>query len=81
MAPTEILANQHFIGLLELSKPLNINIKILTGSSNTKARKIIHEELENGSLHILIGTHALLEDKVQFKNLGLAIIDEQHRLV
>ncbi|WP_411377571.1 ATP-dependent DNA helicase RecG [Flavobacterium psychrophilum] len=79
MAPTEILANQHFIGLLELSKPLNINIKILTGSSNTKARKIIHEELENGSLHILIGTHALLEDKVQFKNLGLAIIDEQHR--
>ncbi|WP_395045837.1 ATP-dependent DNA helicase RecG [Flavobacterium sp.] len=79
MAPTEILANQHFIGLSELAKDLNINIKILTGSSNTKARKIIHEELENGSLDILIGTHALLEDKVQFKNLGLAIIDEQHR--
>ncbi|MEO8234102.1 MAG: ATP-dependent DNA helicase RecG [Flavobacterium sp.] len=79
MAPTEILANQHFIGLSELAKDLNINIKILTGSSNTKARKIIHEELENGSLNILIGTHALLEDKVQFKNLGLAIIDEQHR--
>ncbi|SFB27117.1 ATP-dependent DNA helicase RecG [Flavobacterium swingsii] len=79
MAPTEILANQHFIGLSELAKDLNINIKILTGSSNTKARKIIHEELENGSLDILIGTHALLEDKVKFKNLGLAIIDEQHR--
>ena len=79
MAPTEILANQHFIGLSELAKPLNINIKILTGSSNTKARKIIHEELENGSLNILVGTHALLEDKVKFLNLGLAIIDEQHR--
>jgi ATP-dependent DNA helicase RecG len=79
MAPTEILANQHFVGLSELANALNLNIKILTGSSNTKARKIIHEELENGSLHILIGTHALLEDKVKFHNLGLAIIDEQHR--
>ena len=79
MAPTEILANQHFNGLSELAKELNINIKILTGSTKTAARKIIHEELENGSLHILIGTHALLEDKVQFKNLGLAVIDEQHR--
>ncbi len=79
MAPTEILANQHFNGLIELAKHLNINIKILTGSTKTADRKIIHEELENGSLHILIGTHALLEDKVQFHNLGLAIIDEQHR--
>ncbi|NBL64164.1 ATP-dependent DNA helicase RecG [Flavobacterium sp. NST-5] len=79
MAPTEILANQHFLGLSELAKPLNINIKILTGSTKASDRKIIHEELENGSLHILIGTHALLEDKVKFKNLGLAIIDEQHR--
>jgi len=83
MAPTEILANQHFNGLTELLNPetsgLNINIKILTGSTKTSERKIIHEELENGSLHILIGTHALLEDKVQFQNLGLAIIDEQHR--
>jgi ATP-dependent DNA helicase RecG len=79
MAPTEILANQHFNGLTELAKDLNINIKILTGSTKTSERKIIHEELENGSLHILIGTHALLEDKVQFQNLGLAIIDEQHR--
>ncbi|MCF8321806.1 MAG: ATP-dependent DNA helicase RecG [Flavobacterium sp.] len=79
MAPTEILANQHFIGLSDLSKELNINMKILTGSTKTAARKIIHEELENGSLHILIGTHALLEDKVKFHNLGLAVIDEQHR--
>ncbi len=79
MAPTEILANQHYNGFIELSKNLNINIKILTGSTKTVDRKIIREELENGSLHILIGTHALLEDKVQFHNLGLAIIDEQHR--
>ena len=79
MAPTEILANQHYYGLTELAKYLNINIKILTGSTKTADRKIIHEELENGSLHIIIGTHALLEDKVQFHNLGLAIIDEQHR--
>ena len=79
MAPTEILANQHFNGLTELAKELNINIQLLTGSTKTADRKIIHEELENGSLHILIGTHALLEDKVQFNNLGLAIIDEQHR--
>jgi ATP-dependent DNA helicase RecG len=79
MAPTEILANQHFIGLSELAKDLNINIKILTGSSKTSVRKIIHEELENGTLDIIIGTHALLEDKVKFHNLGLAVIDEQHR--
>ncbi len=79
MAPTEILANQHFNGIFELAKELNINIKILTGSTKTSDRKIIHEELENGTLDILIGTHALLEDKVQFHNLGLAIIDEQHR--
>ena len=79
MAPTEILANQHFICLSELAKTLNINIKKLTGSSKTSERKIIHEELENGTLQILIGTHALLEDKVKFHNLGLAIIDEQHR--
>ena len=79
MAPTEILANQHFIGLSNLAKNLSINIKILTGSTKTSERKIIHEALENGSLDIIIGTHALLEDKVKFKNLGLAVIDEQHR--
>ncbi|WP_159799953.1 ATP-dependent DNA helicase RecG [Flavobacterium sp. MK4S-17] len=79
MAPTEILATQHYNGLTKLAEPLGIKISLLTGSTKTADRKIIHEELENGSLHIIIGTHALLEDKVQFKNLGLAIIDEQHR--
>ena len=79
MAPTEILAQQHFNGISQLVKDLNIQVKLLTGSSKTSERKIIHEQLENGSLNILIGTHAVLEDKVQFKNLGLAIIDEQHR--
>jgi ATP-dependent DNA helicase RecG len=79
MAPTEILANQHFVGLGELAARLGIEIRLLTGSTKTAARKEIHEGLENGSLKILVGTHALLEDKVQFANLGLAIIDEQHR--
>ena len=79
MAPTEILAIQHFQGISELCEPLDIKIALLTGSSKTKERRIIHETLEDGSLHILIGTHALLEDKVKFKNLGLAVIDEQHR--
>ena len=79
MAPTEILATQHFQGLSELCAEMDIEIALLTGSSKTKERRIIHEKLENGELDILIGTHALLEDKVKFKNLGLAIIDEQHR--
>lgn len=79
MAPTEILANQHFNGISELAKDLNINIRILTGSTKITQRRIIHEELENGTLDIIIGTHALLEDKVQFHKLGLAVIDEQHR--
>lgn len=79
MAPTEILANQHYLGLSELAKDLSINIKLLTGSTKTSERKLIYEALENGSLDILIGTHALLEDKVKFNNLGLAVIDEQHR--
>ncbi|AUS06609.1 DUF559 domain-containing protein [Pseudotamlana carrageenivorans] len=79
MAPTEILSAQHFNGLQELCKPLNISISLLTSSSKTSERRKIHESLENGELQILIGTHALLEDKVKFKNLGLAIVDEQHR--
>jgi len=79
MAPTEILATQHYNSISELLEPLNIDIKLLTGSTKTSKRKQIHEQLENGELHILIGTHALIEDKVQFKNLGVAIIDEQHR--
>jgi len=79
MAPTEILATQHYHGIVDLVKDLNINVRLLTGSTKTAQRKIIHQELEEGSLHLLIGTHAILEDKVKFKNLGLAIIDEQHR--
>ncbi len=69
MAPTEILANQHFTAVSELLEGMNINVDILTGSVKTKKRREIHENLENGNLHILVGTHALLEDKVQFKNL------------
>ncbi len=79
MAPTEILATQLYNAVLELLDGMDINVALLTGSTKTSERKIIHEQLENGELHILIGTHALLEDKVQFQNLGLAIIDEQHR--
>ncbi|KXH80394.1 ATP-dependent DNA helicase RecG [Chryseobacterium kwangjuense] len=79
MAPTEILAQQHYNGIKDLLTETGINVRLLTGSSKTAERKIIHEELENGTLSILVGTHAVLEDKVKFKNLGLAIIDEQHR--
>ena len=79
MAPTEILSVQHYNNLLDYCNKLNISIKLLTGSTNTSDRKEIHESLENGRLNILIGTHALLEDKVKFHNLGLAVIDEQHR--
>ncbi|MBO6185200.1 MAG: ATP-dependent DNA helicase RecG [Chryseobacterium sp.] len=79
MAPTEILAQQHYNGIKDLLKDTEIKVSLLTGSVKASARKVIHEELENGELSILIGTHAVLEDKVKFKNLGLAIIDEQHR--
>lgn len=79
MAPTEILSVQHYNDLLELCNKMNISISLLTGSSTTSQRREIHTNLENGELQLLIGTHALLEDKVKFKNLGLAIIDEQHR--
>jgi len=79
MAPTEILANQHFKTILNFLKPLGIKISLLTGSVKKTDRKVIHESLENGSLNILVGTHALIEDKVKFKNLGISIIDEQHR--
>lgn len=79
MAPTEILANQHFETLREMISKLPINISLLTGSVKKKDRKVIHEGLENGSIHILVGTHALLEDVVQFANLGIVVIDEQHR--
>lgn len=79
MAPTEILARQHYSGLKELLEGLDIEIALLTGSSKTAERREIHSKLEDGSLKILIGTHALIEDKVKFKNLGLAVVDEQHR--
>ncbi|WP_034257762.1 ATP-dependent DNA helicase RecG [Altibacter lentus] len=79
MAPTEILSVQHYNNIIELCNSLNTSVELLTGSTKTSKRKEIHEKLKNGSLDILIGTHALLEDSVAFKNLGLAIIDEQHR--
>ena len=79
IAPTEILASQHFNAIQELLHKMNISVALLTGSSKVKKRREIHEGLENGQLNILIGTHALLEDKVKFHNLGIAIIDEQHR--
>jgi len=79
IAPTEILAIQHYNAIAELLEEIPVVVKLLTGSSKTSERKIIHSQLENGELHILIGTHAIFEDKVKFKNLGLVIIDEQHR--
>lgn len=79
MAPTEILATQHYQGLKEFCDKIGANIALLTGSTTTKERRVIHEALESGEMHILVGTHALLEDKVKFANLGYAIIDEQHR--
>ena len=79
MAPTEILANQHYQTIKELVGDDFIEVALLTGSTTRKARKVLHEKLENGDLKILIGTHALIEDKVQYKNLGFVVIDEQHR--
>ena len=79
MAPTEILATQHYQAVQELVEQMDIEVALLTGSTKTARRKEIHEGLESGNLKILIGTHALLEDKVKFQNLGIAIIDEQHR--
>lgn len=79
MAPTEILANQHYKSIVKFLDPLGVKVSLLTGSVKKSDRKIIHQSLENGTLNVLVGTHALLEDKVKFKNLGLAVIDEQHR--
>jgi ATP-dependent DNA helicase RecG len=79
MAPTEILAKQHFATISELLEPMGLKVALLTGSSKTKARRELHEELQSGAIHILVGTHALIEDVVVFKNLGLVVIDEQHR--
>ncbi len=79
MAPTEILANQHLVTLTKFLDPLNVKVALLTGSSTKKERKEIAEQLENGTIKILIGTHALIEDHVKFLNLGFVVIDEQHR--
>ncbi|MBI3510533.1 MAG: ATP-dependent DNA helicase RecG [Bacteroidetes bacterium] len=79
MAPTEILANQHFATLKELLKDMPVNVALLTGNTKQSERKILHTRLRAGDMHILVGTHALIEDEVQFKNLGLVVIDEQHR--
>jgi ATP-dependent DNA helicase RecG len=79
MAPTEILANQHFATISGMLEGLDINTRVLTGSTRKKQREIIHDELINGKLQILVGTHALIEDTVRFGNLGLVVIDEQHR--
>lgn len=79
MAPTEILAQQHFISLTELLKGLPVEVRLLTGSVKAAERRVILKDLVDGNTAILIGTHALIEEVVQFKNLGLAIVDEQHR--
>jgi ATP-dependent DNA helicase RecG len=79
MAPTEILARQHYDGLSELLKELPLQVRLLTGSSRSRQRKEVLELAKDGSLNILIGTHAVIEDAVQFHRLGLAIVDEQHR--
>ena len=79
VAPTEILAQQHFTTLSKLAEPLGISVRLLTGSSKTAERKELHEELLSGKLQLLVGTHAILEPTVHFNDLGFAIIDEQHR--
>ncbi len=79
MAPTEILAQQHYASINKFLDGMDIRVELLTGSVKKSDRKPIHEGLLDGSLHILIGTHAVIEDVVQFKNLGLVVIDEQHR--
>lgn len=79
MAPTEILAQQHYQGITEMLKDLPVNVRILTGSTKGKARKEILKEAEEGTIDILLGTHAVIESKVKFKNLGFAVIDEQHK--
>jgi ATP-dependent DNA helicase RecG len=79
MAPTEILATQHYQTIIKILGDMKVNVMLLTGSTKKKERSNIHNELKSGSLHIIIGTHALLEDVVEFANLGFVVIDEQHR--
>lgn len=79
MAPTEILATQHYETIRQLVAPIGVDVRLLTGSTPAREREIIHKRLLSGELHILIGTHAVIEDNVLFKNLGFVVIDEQHR--
>ncbi len=79
MAPTEILAQQHFVSISKFLEGLNVNVELLTGSTKAANRRKLHADLESGLIDILIGTHALIEDKVKFNNLGYVVIDEQHR--
>ena len=79
MAPTEVLAQQHYNNLSSLLKDMPLEIGLLTGSTKTAARKLIQQKLDDGSMQILIGTHAVIEKAVQFKNLGIGIVDEQHK--
>ena len=79
MAPTEVLAQQHFKNMEKFLQPTGVKAALLTGSTKTSLRREIHQGLEDGSIAIIVGTHALIEDNVLFKNLGLAIVDEQHR--
>lgn len=79
MAPTEILATQHYNTIVQMLNGISIKVALLTGSTKTSERKIIHEGIESGEIQLLIGTHALIEDTVNFSSLGLVIIDEQHR--
>ncbi|MBP1638068.1 MAG: ATP-dependent helicase RecG, partial [Bacteroidetes bacterium] len=79
MAPTEILATQHYASITEILGKMDVKVSLLTGSTKQKDRTVIHDKLLSGEMQIIIGTHALIEDTVQFKNLGLVIIDEQHR--
>ncbi len=79
MAPTEILAGQHYETIRSIVAKIGLNVRLLTGSTKAKDRRLIDDELRDGSLHILVGTHAVLEDRVEFHRLGLAVIDEQHR--
>ena len=79
MAPTEVLAQQHYRNIIKYLEPTGVKAALLTGSSRTAERREIHSGLEDGSIGIIVGTHALIEDDVRFRNLGLAVIDEQHR--
>ncbi|MDY3933012.1 MAG: ATP-dependent DNA helicase RecG [Muribaculaceae bacterium] len=79
MAPTEILATQHFATINAMAEKIGVTVALLTGSTRKKERERIHASLQDGSLNILIGTHAVIEDNVLFRNLGLVVIDEQHR--